>query len=397
MAIGIELLRRGHRVTVASSAVYAEKVRSEGLEFLALRPDVSSIDGERLAQMMDARRGTERVIRFVAEAAREGYEDTLPAAQRADVVLTHPLVFGSILAVQKAGVPWVSSVLAPASMGSAFDPVVLPAAPWLVKLQRLGPGLARTLTGLGKRHTRPWVEAVEKLRRELGMETGAHPLFEGQHSPRLVLALFSRCLGRPQADWPRGTVVTGFPFYDRHHEQEGMPAEVERFLAEGPAPLIFSLGTAAVGAAGDFYTESLEVARRLGLRAVYLTGKHPQGLPADAMAVEYAPHSELFPRAAAIVFHGGVGTAAQAMRCGRPMLVTPLSHDQFDNADRLKRLGIAEVLYRSRYHAPSAEPLLRGLLNDSRYRCAGAAIAAQVQAEDGVNTAADAILRAAAQ
>jgi rhamnosyltransferase subunit B len=152
-----------------------------------------------------------------------------------------------------------------------------------------------------------------------------------------------------------------------------------------------------VGAAGDFYTESLAAAKRLGRRAVFQTGQHPQGLPADAMAVDYAPHSELFPRAAAIVHHGGIGTTAQAMRSGSPMLVVPFAHDQFDNAERVKRLGMADVLYRGRYHARSAERALRRLLEDSRYASAGAAVAAQVRAEDGVNRAVDAIIRAAAR
>jgi UDP:flavonoid glycosyltransferase YjiC (YdhE family) len=212
-----------------------------------------------------------------------------------------------------------------------------------------------------------------------------------------VLALFAACLAKAQPDWPPQTIVTGFPFYDRHHKQDGMPAELARFLQDGPAPLVFSLGTSAVGAAGDFYTVSLAAARRLGMRAVFQTGQHPQGLPADAMAVEYAPHSGLFPRAAAIVHHGGIGTTAQAMRSGRPMLVVPFAHDQFDNGERAKRLGIAEVLYRSRYRATSAERLLRLLVEDSGYAQAGAAVAEQVRAEDGVKAAADAIIHAAAR
>ncbi len=393
MAIGIELRRRGHHVTLATSAVYEPKVRAEGLEFVALRPDVSVIEGAMLEQMMEARRGTERVMRFLVAAARESYRDTLPAAQQADVVVTHPITFGSVLAAQKVGVPWVSTMLAPASLFSAYDPPVPAPAPWLVHLRALGPAAVRALIALGKLQTTPWVRPVAELRREIGLDPGENPLFEGQHSPRLALALFARCLARPQPDWPPQVLVTGFPFYDRHHEHQNLPAALERFLAEGPAPVVFSLGTSAVGAAGDFYTQSLTAVRRLGTRAVFLTGQHPQGLPDDAMAIEYAPHSELFPRAAAVVHHGGIGTTAQAMRSGRPMLVVPFSHDQFDNGARVKRLGIAEVLYRSRYRAKSAEAALRRLLEDSRYIQAGAAVAAQLNSEDGVTAAADAIER----
>ena len=49
-------------------------------------------------------------------------------------------------------------------------------------------------------------------------------------------------------------------------------------------------------------------------------------------AFGYAPYSGLFPRCSAIVHQGGVGTTAQAMRSGRPMLVVPFGFDQHDNA-----------------------------------------------------------------
>ncbi len=390
----MELARRGHHVTIGTSGVYEPKVRSEGLDFFAIRPDMT-VTGERLAQMMEPRRGTERVARFLMESLRESYQDSLAAVQQADLVVTHPITFGSVLAVQKNGVPWVSSVLAPVSLFSAYDPPVPAPAPWLAKVGMFGPTAVRGVIALAKWQTARWVEPLVQLRKEIGLDAGEHPLFEGQHSPRLVLALFSARLTKRQPDWPPQTVVTGFPFFDQHHEQRGIPAALEQFLASGPAPLVFSLGTSAVAAAGDFYTESLKAAQQLGMRALFLTGQYPHGLPSSAMAVEYAPHSELFPRAAAVIHHGGIGTTSQAMRSGRPMLVVPFSHDQFDNAKHVHRLGIAGVLYRSRYHARSAAHALRPLLEDPRYAQAGASVAAAVRAENGAVAAADAIERAA--
>jgi rhamnosyltransferase subunit B len=388
MALGVELRRRGHRVALATSAGYAKKVRSEELEFVAIRPDISLADGAMLSYVMDARRGTERVVRFLGSVIRESYQDTLAAVKRADLVVTHPITFGAVLAAQKVGVPWISSVLAPFSFFSVYDPPVPAAAPWIVKLRELGPAAMGWTIALAKHYSLRWIRPVLELRKELGLDAGGHPLFEGQHAPRLVLALFAKCVAQRQPDWPPQTVVTGFPFYD---ERQNIAPAVQQFLGDGAAPLVFSLGSSAVGAAGDFHTVSLQAARRLGMRALFLTGPHVHGLPAGAMAVEYAPHSEVFPHAAAIVHHGGIGTTAQAMRSGRPMLVVPFAHDQFDNGARVTKLGMAEVLYRSSYNARSAERLLRRLLEDSRYAEAGAATAALIRAENGVKEAADAI------
>ncbi len=380
-------------MTLGTSAVYEPKVRSEGLEFASIRHDMENVDQATLARMMDQRRGTERVMQFVASGLRDSYEDSLTAVRQADLVVTHPITFGSLLAAQKAGVPWVSSVLAPVSFFSAYDPPVAAPAPWLAKVGALGPAAVRMVIALAKAQTSAWVRPILRLRKEIGLAPDGHPLFEGQHSPRLVLALFSQFLAKRQPDWPPQAVITGFPFFDRHHENPDLPADLQQFLADGPPPLVFSLGTSAVAAAGDFYTESSKAAKSLGRRAVFLTGRHPQDLPADCMAVQYAPHSELFPRAAAVVHHGGIGTTSQAMRSGRPMLVVPFSHDQFDNAKHVRRLGIAGVLYRNRYNARSAERALRPLLEDPAYAQAGGRIAALVRSEDGARAAADAMER----
>jgi rhamnosyltransferase subunit B len=391
MAVGLELRGRGHAVTIATSAVYAAKVESEGLAFHAVRPDLTEIDSSAIERLMDARRGTERVVRFLANATRGAYEDSRPAVRQADLVVTHPITFGGVLAVRQAGVRWISSVLAPISFMSACDPPVPAPTPWLVQARKLGVGFMRLLWRVAMLSTRPYARPIIDLRRELGLPDTGNPLFEGANSPRRVLALFSRHLADPQPDWPEQAVVTGFPFFDRHHEEQP-PPELERFLADGPSPIVFTLGTSAVTVAGRFYRESLQAVQHLGARAVFLTGPYPQDLPeklpSGILAAPYAPYSELFPRAAAIVHQGGIGTTAQAIRSGRPMLIVPFAHDQFDNAERVRRLGAARVIYRSRYNAGRVERALGELAS-----CEAAArrIGELVRAESGAADAADAI------
>lgn len=394
IAVGGELQRRGHRVTIASSPIYAGKVAAEGLGFHPVRPDIDPRDTAMIEYAMHPRHGTERVLRFIGDVVRESYGDTLAAARHADLLVSHPITFGAVLAAQKLGMPWISSVLAPISLLSSYDPPVPAQAPWLIRARALGPGFMRAIWAVGKRSVEKWLRPVVDLRRELGLPDTGHPAFEGSHSPRLVLALFSRYLAAPQPDWPRQTEVTGFPFFDRHHEQAGLPPELERFLAAGPAPVVFTLGTSAVAAAGDFYRESLQAVERIGLRAIFLTGtvaqNLPEKLPPSVTTAGYVAHSEIFPLAAATVHQGGIGTTAQAMRSGRPMIVVPFAHDQFDNAERARRLGAAQVIYRSRYNARTAEKALREI---GACESAAADLGAKVRAENGAVAAADAIER----
>ena len=61
---------------------------------------------------------------------------------------------------------------------------------------------------------------------------------------------------------------------------------------------------------------------------------------------EYAPYSEILPRGALTVHHGGIGTTAQCLRSGRPMIVVPHIADQFDNAARAAALGVSRTIAR---------------------------------------------------
>ena len=99
----------------------------------------------------------------------------------------------------------------------------------------------------------------------------------------------------------------------------------------------------------------------------------------------------IFPRAAAIVHQGGVGTTGQALRAGRPTLVVPFAHDQPDNTLRVTRLRVGRTLLRARYNSRRAVAELRRLLEDPSYAQNAVRVSRQVQAEDGVSAACDAL------
>ncbi len=395
IAIGRELRQLGHDVSLGTSPAYREKIERHGLGFLPVRPDVALEDTEMMRDFFDQYRGTERVVKSICSVLRESYEDTLAAAREFDAIVTHPITFAAVLVAQKLKMRWISSVLAPGSFLSSCDPPLPAPMPWLVKVRLLGPGAMRAVWNATRLMIARWLRPVADLRREIGLPPGGNPLFEGANSPDLVLALFSPVFAKPQCDWPEHTVATGFPFLDANGG--GLAPELESFFHSGPPPVVFTLGSSAVAAAGDFYTSSLEAAQRAGARALFLTGPHPQGLPETlpdgAFAWPYAPHEQVFPRASVIVHQGGIGTTAQALRSGIPSLIVPFAHDQFDNAERTRRLGAAVTIPRRNYTGRRAENALRLLLSQPRYRESAAAVGELIRAEEGAAAAARAIER----
>src|SRR6266404_2812317 len=148
VAIALELKARGHLPVIATSEVYREKMAAQKIEFVPIRPEIPSYDQpEELAELveglMDPQQGSERVMLMLLPYLREIYEDLNAAVDGADLLLTHPLPLVGPIVAQMRKLPWVSSVLAPISFFSAYDPPVLPQLPVLYYLLKLSPVLSR--------------------------------------------------------------------------------------------------------------------------------------------------------------------------------------------------------------------------------------------------------------
>jgi rhamnosyltransferase subunit B len=399
IALAFELQRRGHHPVLAVPELFRPKIASLGFEFAPVGPILDPEDNQLVAMLMDIRKGTERTLREILfPAIRQSYQELLAAVEAkggADLMLAGELVYQAPIVAEVTGIPWASHVLAPLSFFSRYDAPVLPPYPMLARLQPALPGMGRVIARFARWVTRSWPEPIYQLRSELGLGRGPDPIFEAKHSPSLVLAMFSPLLGEPQPDWPAATKVTGFVFYDGDAGHRDLPLELESFLQQGPPPLVFTLGSAAVLDAGDFYQQSLLAAGLMGQRAVLLVGSDPRNIPREipenVCVANYAPYSKLFPRASVIIHQGGVGTTAHALKSGKPMLVMPYSHDQPDNARRVRRLGVARVLRRRRYSAETAARHITTLLEKGRVRRRAARIGEQLRGEDGLKAACDAL------
>jgi UDP:flavonoid glycosyltransferase YjiC (YdhE family) len=398
VALALGLRARGHDAVLATSECYRQKITALGAGFWAVRPDSDwTTDPAVMRRLMDLRRGTVRAVcEVLLPVLRESYEDTLAAAEGADLLVSHPLCYATRLVSEKTGIAWASTMITPLGFFSAYDLPAFPGAPGLSKpLRALGPAFWGPLFRLGKWATRSLAAPWYRLRAEIGLPPTAegNPLAD-VHSPALVLALFSKLLADRQPDWPPQAVITGFPFYDQDGET-GLPPVLTRFLDAGPPPLVFTLGTSAAMVAGPFYEHSVSAARRLGRRAVLILGKNPRNrlpsLPEGVIALDYAPFSQLFPRGAAVVHPGGIGTTGLAMQAGRPMLVVPHAHDQPDNAERLTRLGVARTVPPRRYAPARVAAELRRLLDDTPYSRRASEVRAAMRREDGVRAACDAL------
>lgn len=402
LALGKGLKARGHRVTVATSELFRKNVVASGLGFHAIRPDVGFVemDKEFFKRLMDARNGTETLLReLIIPSLKDTYDDLRSILETADYLVNHPIVYAGPILADELKLKWASVNLSPISTLSAYDMPIFPNVPGLSKLRVFGPMVTRPLLQYGRGIIRPWSEPIRKFREGKGLPDRGDPILEGQHSPDLVLSLWSKHFSTPQPDWLPQTVQTGFLFYEEEENETGvgkMPPELAEFLEMGQSPFVFTLGSAAVNAAEDFYRISIQIAKRMRRRAVLLIGRDPSNLPpeplpAGVIAVPYAPYSEVFPKAACVVHSGGIGTTAQVLRAGKPQLIFPFANDQPDNAARIVRLGLGRKVTKPEYNALNGAAQILRLVFDGTYSDKAKLVGEAIRQEDGVAVAIRAI------
>ena len=387
IALGLALQARGHQAAVVTSEYHRDRIGATGLGFHPAAPDLRPDDESLIRATMDERRGPEEVVGFMLRALPQTYADyerAVNAGGGADLLITSDLAYAGPILAEKTGIKWASQMLSPLSFLSAYDASVLPPIPWLWRLHVLGPRIYGLILRMGKHAARKLAQPVSDFRRRIGLGPVADPFFDDKHAPALVLAMFSRLLGEPRPDWPAQTVVTGFAFYDGG--EPALAPELAAFIDAGSAPVVFTLGSAAVFDPGDFFVESARAAALAGRRAVILVGPATERLPSpdpNVAVFPYAPFSKLFPTADAIVHQGGSGTTGQAMRAGRPMVIVPYAHDQPDNALRVRALGISETIRRGGYRAERVAAALRRLADDVNARARASQVGSIVAREDG--------------
>jgi UDP:flavonoid glycosyltransferase YjiC (YdhE family) len=402
LALAQALRQKGFRPVFAVAEDHLAKTRELGFEAHAILPGFEAIrqrmglseDAAVRQLMRSQRKMLERVI--LPELISSGRAlDRL--CEDAEAIVTTPFVLAAPVIAEKRNIRLVSVVLQPMALVSAFDPPETREF-WMMKsipTGVLGAGWNRLVyAGMRRALHLLYAEQINALRADHGLHArSAGRMLEASREAALTLGCYSPLFGPLPRDAPRNTRIVGFPQLESSVSLERLDSELERFLDSGPAPIVFTLGSFAVLAASDFYGIAKEAAQRLGKRAILLTGQAGTISDGDIVARAYVPHELLFPRAALIVHHGGIGTTGQALRAGKPQLVVPHMGDQHDNARRIERLGVGKRLRARSFTVDRASARMARLLGDPAYAAEAARVGEIVREEKGAEAAASAIAK----
>lgn len=405
VAIGEELIRRGHSVAMLANPHFEGRIRSVGMEFIPLgdeRDFLGVLHDPRLAQ---AGKSPYLVIEALFNQSVEpSYRAMVEAIKsfRPDVVLRHHILFAASWAAEQCRIPVVTGVLTPSMWFHPAEPMVLRS--YLpIWVQRM---LGRAFREGGRLALRWFIDRpVNRARARIGLPSSRDIFFKETRGGERVLGLWSRHFRPPLAGDPAGSRVCGYCFFDRAGGATDTALEpgLERFLRScedrGNLPIAFTLGTTIVHHAQDFFALAAEACRQIGRPAVLLVGRGEAGPPVagngDVYVCPYAPHSLLMPRAAASVHHAGAGSSSQALRSGKPSIAIPFVNDEFDIAFRMRNLGVATELPASRLKSRKAVSILadslRQVVDSPAFPERARLLGEKIRAESGEQNAADCV------
>jgi sterol 3beta-glucosyltransferase len=177
-----------------------------------------------------------------------------------------------------------------------------------------------------------WLAARPLMQRHLQQKLPRTGYFAGmRRSGSPLLFAYSPSLVPTPRDWTTGMRVTGYWTLPRETAWRP-PSGLLDFLAAGRPPVCIGFGSMNGPRMDGVFDTALRVAAESGRRAIILTGWSgrllPQAASRNVFVLESAPHDWLFPRAAAVIHHGGAGTTAAALRAGVPSVILPFFFDQ---------------------------------------------------------------------
>ncbi|KAF8544877.1 hypothetical protein BDD12DRAFT_771811 [Trichophaea hybrida] len=360
IALGKVLRERyRHRVRVATHPTFKGFVEENGLEFFSLGGDPSelmafmvknpglmpSTDSLKAGDVTKRRKDMWEMLLGGWRACIEpgdgmSYQPAIERGGRgpvgrpfvADAIIANPPSFGHIHCAERLGIPLHLMFTMPWSPTAAFPHPLANIQSSDVESSLtnfLSYVLVEMMTwqGLG--------DLVNKFREKtLGVEAISTMLAPGMISRLKVPHTYcwSPTLIPKPHDWPSQLSVSGFYFLSLASSYTP-PPELERFLSAGPPPVYIGFGSIVVADPNALTNKIFEAVRMVGCRALVSKGWGGIGaddldIPENVMLLGNCPHDWLFPRCAAVVHHGGAGTTAAGISCGKSTVIVPFFGDQ---------------------------------------------------------------------
>lgn len=320
LALATGLIKKGHEIIFCAPPENKELVTRYNCQFVEFGPNYKELFKQN-AQMKGGA--------TTAPTPKEMKEQTVN-----QINLLPELIKGSDLVLGVGfvlGVHTVADILKIPYRFVVFYPILLGTS-------KTDPFFNKMMFGFGRSMTNMVMKSfINKKRSAIGLNP-IHDVWEHWMSD-LVIAACDKELNAVREGVLFNFIQTGYMLLP---SQNGMPEYVERFLNKGEPPVYIGFGSNPVARPEKFSQIFNNVSKATNQRLIVSKGwaDLPEENSSDILYVDDMPFELLFPRLAAIVFHGGIGTMASAARAGIPQIAFPFMADQFENRKQIVKLGL---------------------------------------------------------
>jgi vancomycin aglycone glucosyltransferase len=335
LALALELRKLGHAVRLCISPNFVDWAKSLGLEAVPMGVEM---------RMPAQRSGTtpkltpeelRRLRESMPDLIKDQFETIGDAVDGCDVILganAHQYAAPSI--AERAGIGCVTAVYAPVALPS--PDLAPPPAPGQAADATTRASVEEQWRNTAKVWNERALERINQNRDRLGMAP-IDDVLDYVLTDHTWLAADATLAPAP-ATPGRKIFQTGTWVFN---DDTPLSADTNAFLEAGEPPILVGFGS--MPAAVDMSRRLIGAARAVGRRIIVAKGWGELDLideASDCIAIGDVSYDLLFPRVAAVVHHGGAGTAAAAARAGVPQVITPMFGDQFYWANRIAELGL---------------------------------------------------------
>ncbi|MGK7927641.1 MAG: glycosyltransferase, partial [Spirulina sp.] len=192
-------------------------------------------------------------------------------------------------------------------------------------------------------------------------------------------------LPKPQ-DWSSNYHVPGYWFLEDEDWQP--PSDLLDFLAAGKPPVYIGFGSMVSRHPEKLTATILEALQRTNQRGIIMrgwAGLNPKENNDRIFVTDSIPHHWLFPKVAAVIYHGGAGTTAAALRAGVPLVPIPFGGDQHFWGDRMQKLGVAPSrIPHKKLTAEALASAIAKVTGDESIKNRARQLGGRIRAEDGI-------------
>jgi vancomycin aglycone glucosyltransferase len=365
VALATELIKDGHEIICCAPPENEEQVKRHHCKFVAFGPNYKELF-KKNAQMKGGA--------LTAPTPKEIKKDT-----ENQINLLPELIKGSDLVLGVGfvlGVHTVADILKVPYRFVIFYPVLLGTT-------KSDPFSSRVLFGFGRSMTNMVIKSFINKKR---VTVGLSPIKDvwadwmGDH----VIVACDKELNAARDGVSFNFTQTGYMLLP---SDTGLPDHVEKFLNSGKPPVFVGFGSNPVTRPDKFASIFSTVAKNTNQRLIISKGwaELSDNNTSDILYVDEMPFELLFPRLAAIAYHGGTGTMASAARAGIPQVAFPFMADQFENRKQIVKLGLGpNACDFKKLSANALSSAITECISNDKYKKNAVEIAQKLQSTNGL-------------